>query len=222
MYEIFTKETMGIIGVTMQMAFTSTTISLVLGITLGLLLEKSRFPGKRVVIRILRTLMGTPPVVAGLVVYLLLMRQGPLGFLGLLFTVRGMIIAQILIITPIVTGMVHSAASRNAPQIRFFAKTMGAHGMQAKLLIIREMRGEIYFTAVTAFGRAISEVGSVMLVGGNILHKTRTMTTAISLMQNRGNFTEAITLGVMLLGIAFVLQSLADFFHHPGLAEENI
>ena len=94
---------------------------------LGLLLEKNRFPGKQIVVRLCRTLMGTPPVVAGLVVYLLLMRRGPFGSFGLLFTVQAMVIAQVLIITPIVTGMIYTYASRSAPVIRAFAKTMGAN-----------------------------------------------------------------------------------------------
>ena len=221
MNNVLNRETLEIIGVTLRMAFSSTAISAVLGIGAGLLLEKYCFPGKRLLVRICRTLMGTPPVVIGLAVYLLLMRKGPLGFMGLLFTVHGMIIAQILIITPIITGMVYSYASRSAPQIRAFAHTMGAGKRQTSALLVREMRSEIYFAVIAGFGRAISEVGSVMIVGGNIQHKTRTMTTAITLMYNRGNFTQAITLGILLLVIAFALQSLADFFHREPLAQEN-
>ena len=218
---VFNRETLHIIGVTLRMAFASTAISSVLGITAGLLLEAYRFPGKRVLVRICRTLMGTPPVVVGLVVFLLLMRKGPLGFMGLLFTVRGMVIAQIIIITPIITGMVYSYACRCATHIRAYARTMGARKSQAGLLLVREMRGEIYFAIIAGFGRAISEVGSVMIVGGNIQHKTRTMTTAITLMYNRGEFSQAITLGITLLVIAFVLQLLADFFHPETLMAEN-
>ena len=217
----FNSETLQIIRTTLLMAFSSTTISSVLGIFAGLLLEKYKFPGKSIVLRICRTLMGTPPVVVGLVVYILLMRKGPLGFMGLLFTVPGMIFAQILIITPIITNMVYSYASRNAPRIRMFARTMGAKGFQTTSLLIREMRGEIYFAIIAGFGRAISEVGSAMIVGGNIQNKTRTMTTAITLMYNRGNFSQAITLGIILLAIAFFLQALPDFFRRETLIEEN-
>ena len=217
----FDRETLGIIGVTLRMAFASTAAASALGIVLGLLLERAGIPGKQILVRLCRTLMGTPPVVVGLAVYLLLMRRGPLGFLELLFTVRGMVIAQVLIITPIITGMVYTCAARCAPQIRAFAKTMGANAAQTRLLMIKEMSGEMYFAVITGFGRAISEVGSVMIVGGNIQYKTRTMTTAISLMRNRGNYAEAITLGVTLLIIAFALQSLADFFHRQDQGEEN-
>lgn len=217
----FDAETLGIIGVTLRMALASTAISSVLGTLLGLLLEKSRFPGKKAVVRLCRTLMGMPPVVVGLVVYLLLMRKGPLGSLQMLFTVRAMVSAQVLIITPIICGMVYSYASAVAPRIRAFAKTMGADRTQTQLLIIKEMGNEIYFAVITGFGRAISEVGAVMIVGGNIQHKTRTMTTAISLMRNKGEYGQAVTLGVVLLVIAFALQTVADFLHKEEKSDEN-
>ena len=215
------SETLGIIGVTLRMSLTSTVIATIIGIVLGLLLEKNNFPGKRIVVRICRTLMATPPVVAGLVVYLILMRRGPLGFLGLLFTVEAMIIAQVLIITPIITGLVYTYATRSAPSIRSFAKTMGANRLQSQFLFIREMKGEIYFSFITAFSRAISEVGAVMIVGGNIQHRTRTMTTAISMLRNMGDFSQGITLGIMLLLIAFIIQSLSDLLHKAETPEEN-
>lgn len=206
-------ETLGIIAVTLRMSLASTFIASILGIILGLLLEKNIFYGKRIVIRLCRTLMGTPPVVAGLIVYLLLMRRGPLGFFSLLFTVRAMVIAQIVIITPIVCGMVYTYAARSAPGIRAFAKTMGADRRQTQLLLIKEMSNEIYFAVIAAFSRAISEVGAVMIVGGNIQYKTRTMTTAISMLRNMGDYRQGITLGILLLIIAFILQSLSDIVH---------
>jgi tungstate transport system permease protein len=217
----FDSETLGIIGVTLRMALFSTALSAVFGISLGLLMEGSKFPGKKLAVRLCRTLMGMPPVVVGLAVYLLLMRRGPLGFLKSLFTLRAMIFAQVIIITPIICGLVYTCAVRSAPLIREFAKTMGVRGIQRFFLIIRELGGEIYFALITGFGRAISEVGSVMIVGGNIQYKTRTMTTAISLMRNKGNYSEAITLGVVLLIIAFILQTLADFLRREKRTGEN-
>ncbi len=202
----FDRDTVEIITVTMKMALCSTAISGVIGILLGFALEKASFPGKRLAVRICYAMMSTPPVVAGLVCYLLLMRKGPLGSFEMLFTLPGMIFAQVIIITPIMTGMVYSNASRLAGQTRAFARTMGANGLQTQLLLIREMRNEIYFAFIAGFSRAISEVGSVMIVGGNIQHSTRTMTTAISLMRNMGNYGQAITLGVALLGISFITQ----------------
>ena len=210
------------IQVTMKMAFFSTLISSVLGVTLGLALEHFNFPGKKIVIRINRTLMGMPPVVAGLTVYLLLMRRGPLGYLDLLFTVEGMIIAQTVIITPIICGMIYSYANKQAPAIREFAHTMGATRWQTTKTIVREMRREIYFCMVTGFGRSISEVGSVMLVGGNIKGHTRTITTTISLLKSQGIFTEGVTLGVILLIMAFIIQWLCDFLQREEDTNENL
>jgi len=220
--ECFTDEAiLSAIGVTFKMAVFSCLISSVLGITFGLLLERFDFRGKRLIIRINRTLMGMPPVVAGLVVYLLLMRRGPLGILGWLFTIKGMILAQCLIIIPIMTGMVHQYAANKVPAIREFCITMGADRWQTIWTIIREMRHDIYFCMVTAFGRSISEVGSVMLVGGNIKGHTRTMTTAISLLKSQGIFTEGIALGLVLLVMAFIIQWLCDFLQKEENADEN-
>lgn len=205
------SEVLGIIGATLCMSFFSTAISAVLGTFLGFALERARFPGKSVVVRLNRTLMGAPPVVMGLVVYLALMRRGPLGFLNLLFSMQAMVIAQVLIITPIICGMVYAAAQRGAPRIRDFGRTMGATRMQARWLLIRELGNEIYFAVVTGFGRAISEVGAVMIVGGNIRFKTRTMTTAITVLRNTGDYRQAVLLGILLLCIAFLIQTSADY-----------
>ena len=212
---------MDAIKVTLIMAISSTSISAVFGITFGLLLERHNFKGKRIIIRMNRTLMGVPPVVIGLLVYLLLMRRGPLGSLSLLFTIQGMILAQTLIITPIISGMVYTHASRSAPSIRQFAKTMGASKWQTNVLMIKEMKHELYFAIVTGFGRSISEVGAVMLVGGNIKGSTRTMTTAISLLKSQGIFTEGVTLGLLVLLMAFILQWMADYFQREDTTDEN-
>ncbi len=209
------------IRVTFLLAFGSTFLSSVFGISIGLLLEHFSFPGKRIVIRINRTLMGVPPVVVGLLVYLLLMRRGPLGSLQLLFTIPGMLIAQTLIITPIISGMVYSYACRFVPGIRVFAITMGAGKWQTVKLIFSELRKELYFCMVTGFGRSISEVGAVMLVGGNIKGSTRTMTTTISLLKSQGIFTEGVGLGLLLLVMAFILQCLCDFFQKEEVQDEN-
>ena len=209
------------IKVTFQMAVCSCLISSLLGIAFGLLLERFTFPGKRLVIRLNRTLMGMPPVVAGLLVYMLLMRRGPLGSLGWLFTIKGMVMAQALIITPIMTGMVHQYAVSKAPAVREFCLTMGASRWQTAWTILREMRHDIYFCIVTCFGRSISEVGSVMLVGGNIKGRTRTMTTAISLLKSQGIFTEGIALGLVLLVMAFLVQWVSDLLRREEDEHEN-
>lgn len=209
------------IKVTFEMAFASTLVSAVLGVAIGLWLQNHEFAGKKVVVRINRTLMGVPPVVIGLLVYLLTMRGGPLGPLALLFTVKGMILAQVLIITPIISGMVFSYAESTVPAIKAFAKTMGADKKQTDRLILSELRNEIYFCIITGFGRAISEVGSVMLVGGNIKGHTRTMTTMISLLKSQGIYSEGIGLGVLLLIMAFILQTLSDSVRKEQICDEN-
>jgi len=211
MFELLDRETLGIITLTLQMTLLSTGISLVLGVPLGLWLERVNFRGKSALVLINRTLMASPPVVIGLVVYLLLMRNGPFGALGWLFTLQAMVIAQVLLLTPIICGIVYTAAQRSASHIRSFAVTMGATKWQTQVLLIRELSNELYFAAVTGFGRAMSEVGAIMIVGGNIRYHTRVMTTSISLLRNRGEINQAILLGAILMLIAFSIQLIAGF-----------
>lgn len=213
--------TLDSIRVTLIMSFFSTLFSSAFGIALGLWLERHNFIGKRIFIRVNRTLMGMPSVVVGLVTYMLLMRRGPLGFLNWLFTIQGMVVAQTIIITPIICGMVYTYADRIAPSVRGFAKSMGASKRQTNLLMLKEMKNELYFAVVTGFGRSISEVGAVLLVGGNIKNSTRTMTTAISTLKSIGIFTDGIFLGVALLVMAFVIQTLADHLRKEARFDEN-
>lgn len=210
------------IRVTLVMSIWSTLIASVIGILSGLWLERKSFPGKRLVIRLNRTLMGAPPVVIGLLAYMLLRKKGPFGSFRWVFTIKGMVFAQVLIITPIVCGMVYSYAVRTAPAIRAFAKTMGASERQTGKLLLREMKNEIYFAVVSGYGRSISEVGAVFLVGGNIKNNTRTMTTAISTLKGAGDYYEGIFLGVLLMLMAFVVQTLADYFRKEELGDENL
>lgn len=204
-----------------SLAFVATSISAALGIFFGLLLERNNFPGKTIIIRINSTLMGMPPVVIGLIVYMLLMRRGPLGHFSLLFTFWGMVFAQVLIITPIVCGMIYTYANKTAPSVRVFAKTMGASKFQVTKLLLKEMRHEMYFAIVAGFGRSISEVGAVMIVGGNIAGRTRTMTTAISTLSRQGIFRQGIALGLTLMIMAFILQSIVAHIRKREEGEEN-
>jgi len=211
MFELLDAEMWGIITLTVRMTLLSTAISSVIGIPLGLWLDQVKFPGKKLVVTINRTLMASPPVVVGLVVYLIFMRNGLLGFMRLLFTFEAMVIAQVLLLTPIICGIVYTASQRNADHIRTFAKTMGASKLQTQILLIKELGNEIFFASITGFGRAMSEVGAIMIVGGNIRHHTRTMTTTITLLRNRGEIDQAIFLGAILMIIAFCVQIIADF-----------
>ena len=219
MRELFDHETLSIILLTMRMTLTSTAISALLGIPAGLLLARTR-PAfwlfgllKRLAVGINRTLMATPPVVAGLVVWVLFRRGGPFGDLGLVLTFEGMVLAQTLLITPIICGIVYTAAERHSERIQAFAHTMGATKFQAGGLTVKELSNEIFFSVITGFGRAMSEVGAIMLVGGNIRGLTRTMNTSIVMMHRQGEFEQALLFGAILMIIAFSVQMLADFLH---------
>lgn len=201
-----------IIALTLEMSIFSTLISSALGIPLGVLLGGSEFRARPWLMRLTTTLMGLPPVVAGLVVYLLLSRSGPLGSLKLLFSVPAMVIAQVILITPIVTGMAAAIVSLPAPRIRETASGIGLARWQQLLLMVYECRVQFLAVVLAAFGRSIAEVGAVQIVGGNIQHKTRVMTTAIMMQTNLGQFELAVVLGVVLLLIAFVINIVVQRF----------
>ena len=205
------KELWQIIGVTLRMSLTSTALSCLIGIPLGVFLGSGSFRGKAFVMRILYTLMGLPPVVAGLFVFLLLSHSGPLGSLKLLFSVEAMVIAQCILIIPIVTGLCAAVIDINAPRLLETASGMRLPRRTKTKLLLLENRIPLVSVALAGFGRAISEVGAVNLVGGNIQFKTRVMTTAIMLETNKGNFEFAIALGVILILMAFIINFAASF-----------
>jgi len=221
MFDFLSFETVQIIWLTLRMTFLSTAISTILGVPFGLWLEHKNFPGKQIIVLINRSLMAAPPVVVGLIAYILLMRDGPLGFLSRLFTFEGMVFAQVLLLTPIISGIVYTAAQRNASNIRTFAKTMGAGKRQTLILLIKELSNDIYFATVTGFGRAMSEVGAVMVVGGNIRYHTRVMTTTISMLRNRGEINVAIFMGVVLLIVALAVQIIAGLLRKRELRQDE-
>jgi len=199
-----------IIGVTLQMSFFSTSISALLGIPSGVWIGSNEFRGKAVVQRINNTLMGLPPVVAGLIVFLILSRSGPLGKLKLLYTVTAMVIAQVVLITPIITGLTANIVSLRAPQIKETCLGLGIPPLQQMLYVIYECRVQFISTVLAGFGRAIAEVGAVTIAGGNIQYKTRVMTTAIVLQTNLGHFEFAVALGLVLLVISFIVNSIVQ------------
>lgn len=199
----------GIIGTTLEMAFTSSAIALVLGVVVGLAVASNDFAGKKVVVMILRTLMGLPPVVVGIVVYILFSGTGPFGSLGLIYSVELMIIAQIVLITPIVAGMTESSMTPIVDRMRPTVKGMRLSPVKSFVLTLAEGKYQLIAVYLFAFARAISEVGAIQIVGGNILYKTRTMTTAIALNYNTGQFTLAVALGIILLLIALGVNLVA-------------
>ena len=210
-----------IIGVTLYMALCSTAISSCLGLPLGMLLGSRDFRGKGAVMRIISTLMGLPPVVAGLLVFFLLSRSGPLGSMKLLYTVPAMVTAQVLLITPVITGLSASMVSAVSPRIRETGIGMGlSRGRELKCLIY-ECKTQFLSVVLTGFGRSIAEVGAVQIVGGNVQYKTRVMTTAIMLETNKGNFDFAVSLGAVLLLISFIINSLAISMQERAGREER-
>ena len=182
-----------------------------IGIPLGALLGLSRFIGRRLVVALLYTGMGFPPVVVGLFVYMMLSRRGPLGSLGLsyipsLFTTGAMVVAQTIIAFPLVAGFTMAAVLGVDPQLRQQVMALGATRWQAALTLLIEARLGVLVSIVSGFGSIISEVGAVMMVGGNIEHSTRVLTTAIVLLTNQGLFTLALALGVILLALSFLVN----------------
>jgi tungstate transport system permease protein len=180
--------------------------STIIGIPIGAFLGLKRFIGRKFVIALLYTGMGFPPVVIGLFVYLMLSRSGPLGGLGWLFSTKAIIVAQVIISFPLVAGFTMAAVMGVDPNLRRQLLALGATGWQATLTILAEAKIGVIVSVIAGFGAIISEVGAVMLVGGNIEGKTRTLTTAIVLETRKGNFDLAIALGIILLLIAFLIN----------------
>ena len=205
------KELLQIIGVTLRMSFFSTTISCLIGLPLGALIGTHKFKGKSFVKKLIHTLMGLPPVVAGLLVYTLFTHYGPFGNINLLFTVNVMVIAQVLLITPVVIGLSASFIESTSKPVIETAKGIGLSRGKIIGLCISEGRSSLLSVVLNAFGRSIAEVGAVSIVGGNIQWKTRVMTTAIMLETNKGKFSFALALGVILLIIAFTVNAIASF-----------
>lgn len=180
--------------------------SIVVGIPLGAFLGLKRFFGRRLMMAVLYTGMGFPPVVIGLFVYLMLSRSGPLGELGWLFTPRAIIVAQTIIAFPLVAGFTMAAVMSVDPNLRQQLYSLGATGWQATVATLAEARIGVIVAIIAGFGSIISEVGAVILVGGNIEGKTRTLTTAIVLETRKGNFDLAMALGIILLSMAFLIN----------------
>ncbi|MBK5247192.1 MAG: ABC transporter permease [Peptostreptococcaceae bacterium] len=197
-----------IIGLSLYVSFSSVFISTCMGMPLGILLGTHNFRGKGIIIRITYTFMSLPPVIAGLTVFLILMRRGPLGSFQLNYTPTAMIIAQICLVTPIVMGFTYNLVKEKAPIVNRLGITLGASRFEAMKLLIFEMRIGLTAAVVSGFGRAISEVGAVMIVGGNIKGKTRVMTTYITELKTMGDYSRAIAVGIVLLIIAFIINAI--------------
>ncbi len=199
-------ELLNILSVTAEMSLQSSLIALLIGVILGIWLGACRFPGRGVLLVANRTLMGMPPVVCGLVFYMLFSGVGPFRHARLLFTVDIMILAQVVLITPIVVSNVETYVSGVAPTIRETAKGLGLGGFKTFWLLCNECIYPIISAYLLAFARSIAEVGAVSMVGGAIAWKTNVMTTAIMQYTNRGNFSLGIALGMILLTLSLVIN----------------
>ncbi|MBZ0218496.1 MAG: ABC transporter permease [Fimbriimonadaceae bacterium] len=202
------RELAEIVGLSMWVTSNAVAISCLIGMTLGAVLTVTHFPGRTVIVACLNALMGLPPVVVGLFVYLMLSRAGPFGILGLLYTPTAMIIAQVLLITPLVAALARQVLEDMNQEYEELFSSLGLSKSARVRALIWDARFGLTTVALAGFGRAVAEVGAVMIVGGNINHLTRVMTTAIALETSKGDLALALALGIILILLA-VLVNLA-------------
>ena len=204
------QEVFAIAWLSLRVSISAVALGSVIGIPAGALVAITTFPGRNGVTAILNAFMGLPAVVVGLVVYLLLSRSGPLGALGLLFTPTAMIVAQTILVTPLIAAltrqMIEDADRELGEQLRSMRLSVG---QRARTLVV-DARFSLVVAVLAAFGRAVSEVGAVLVVGGNIAGHTRTMTTAISLETQKGDLPLALSLGLVLIALVVVVNALAS------------
>ena len=195
------REVLGITLLSLEVSASATLISVLVGVSAGTAIALSAFPGKRLVVSLVNTGMGLPPVVVGLFVSMLLWRNGPLGSLGILYTPTAIVVAQAVIATPIVTGITIGAIQGLPPSLRLQILALGATRAQLLWMLVREARLPLMAGVMAGFGGVISEVGASIMVGGNIRGQTRVLTTATVMEVGRGNFDVAIALSVILLAL---------------------
>jgi tungstate transport system permease protein len=196
-----------IVGLSIGVSLVATAIATAIGLPLGAALAISDFRGRRAIVVLINAFFGLPPVVVGLVLYLALSRSGPLGFLGLLFTPAAMVVAQVVLAIPIITALVHRASERAWARYGDELVSDGASKVQAIPHILAIIRADLLTATLAGFGRTISEVGAVILVGGNIRGLTRTMTTTIALQTSQGDLSLALALGAVLVGISILISA---------------
>jgi len=202
-------ELAAIIALSLRVSLTALAIACALGLPLGAVLAVARFPGRGALVVALNTLMGLPPVVAGLLVYLLLSRSGPLGGLGLLFTPGAMVVAQTVLILPIVASLTRQVSEELWAEYGEQLRSLGSSPLRAVPTLLWDGRHALLTGILAGFGRAMAEVGAVIIVGGNIAGHTRTMTTAITLETARGNLALAVGLGIVLMALALAVNAAA-------------
>jgi tungstate transport system permease protein len=202
----FDPEVMGITLLSIKVSGSATLISLIVGISVGAGVALTRFPGRRIAVSLINTGMALPPVVVGLFVTIFLWRNGPLGFLGVLYTPLAMIIAQVVIATPIVTGITLAAVQQLPAKLRLQILALGATRVQMVWILVKEAKLSLLAAVMAGFGGVISEVGASIMVGGNIKGYSRVLTTATVMETGRGNFDVAIALSIILLLLAYLIN----------------
>ncbi|MEQ8151967.1 MAG: ABC transporter permease [Smithellaceae bacterium] len=202
----FDPEVMGITWLSLKISGTATFISLFIGVSTGTIVALTNFPGRKLVVTLINTGMGLPPVVVGLFVTILIWRNGPLGFLDILYTPYAMIIAQAIIATPIVMGISLAAIQNLPPNLRLQILSLGASRLQMVWILVKESKLPLLAAVMAGFGGVISEVGASIMVGGNIKGYSRVLTTATVMETGKGNFDIAIALGIILLLLAFMVN----------------
>lgn len=205
-----------IVRVSLQVSLASTAAASLLGVPAGFIIAFNEFRGKRVVITIFNTLLAIPTVVIGLFVYSFISRRGLLGPLDLLYTQKAIVLGQVLLVLPILVTFTIAAISRIDGRYRKTALTLGANGLQTAAVIFREARFSIIAAVIASFGRVIAEVGVSMMLGGNIKGFTRTMTTAMALEYDKGEFVLAVALGLILLAVSFALNVVFNLVQGRG------
>ena len=211
-------EVLGIALLSLQVSGTATLLSLLVGIPLGTVLALTRFPGRNFAMSLVNTGMGLPPVVVGLFVTIFLWRSGPLGFLELLYTPTAIVIAQLVIAAPIVTGLTVAAVQQLNPRLRLQLIGLGASRLQVVWLLLKEARLPLLAAVMAGFGAVISEIGAAIMVGGNIYRQTRVLTTATVLETSKGNFDMAIALSLLLLLLTFAVNWALTWIQQRGRA----
>src|SRR5688500_14964990 len=198
-----------IVTLSLAVSLSAVCLATLLGMPLGAAIAVGRFPGRQPLIVLLNALMGLPPVVVGLFIYLLLSRAGPLGELGLLFTPPAMVIAQTVLVLPIIAALTRQAVEDAWREYEEQLRSLGAHGLRAALTVLWDIRFSLFTAVLAGLGRASAEVGAVMIVGGNIDGVTRVMTTAIALETSKGDLPLALGLGIVLMAIVLALNAAA-------------
>ena len=211
-------ELLGVTGLSLKVSGAATALSLVAGLPLGAILALVRFPGRGLVVALVNTGMGLPPVVVGLFISILLWRSGPLGALELLYTPAAIVLAQFVIAFPVVTGLTLAAVQQIPERFRLQVQALGASRLQVLGILIREARLPLLAALMAGFGAVISEVGASLMVGGNIRGQTRVLTTATVLETSKGNFDVAIALSVILLGLTFLVNWALTWIQQRGRA----